>query len=82
MKKNNSTQIAIYFQNATSGVPVTATSSNSNEVSVSPSSSTVPLGGYTVYTLTSNRNNAGFSYDVTFTTSSCGSITVRVTVTN
>jgi hypothetical protein len=82
VKKNSSTQIAIYFQNATSSVPVTATSSNSNEVSVSPGSATISPGGYAVFTLASLRNNSGFSYDVTFSSSTCGSVTVRVSVTN
>ena len=82
VKKNNSTQVAIYFQNATTSIPVTATSSNSNEVSVSPGSATIPLGGYAVFTLASLRNNAGFAYDVTFSSSACGNVTVRVSVTN
>ena len=81
MKKNHSTQVAIYFENATSSIPVTVMSSNSDELSVNPSSSTVPLGGYSMYTLTSEGNNAGFTYDVTFR-SACGDITVRVSVTN
>ncbi len=75
-------QIAIYFQNATSSVLVTAISSSANELSVSPASATVPLGGYAVFTLSSLRNNAGFSYDATFSSSSCGNITVRANVTN
>jgi hypothetical protein len=82
VKKASSGQVAIYFQNASAGVPVTATSSNSNEMSVSPGSATVPLGGYTVFTLSSLRNNAGFSYDAIFSSVSCGSVTVRVNITN
>jgi hypothetical protein len=82
VKKSGSAQVAIYFQNATAAIPVTATSSNANEVSISPTSATVPLGGYTVFTISSLRNNAGFSYDATFTSASCGNITVRVNVTN
>jgi hypothetical protein len=82
VKKNKSVEVAIYFENASAAIPVTAASSNSNEVSVSPGSATVPLGGYTVFTLSSLRNNAGFSYDATFSSSTCGNITVRVNVTN
>ena len=82
VKKNKSVQVAIYFDNAAAAIPVTAESSNANEVSVSPTSATVPLGGYVMFTLSSLRNNAGFSYDATFSSASCGNVTVRVNVTN
>lgn len=82
VKKKRSGQVAIYFENAASGIPVTASSSNTSELTVSPSSATVPPGGNVVFTITSLNNNAGFSYDAKFKSTNCGEITVKVNVTN
>ncbi|HEX8458312.1 MAG TPA: prepilin-type N-terminal cleavage/methylation domain-containing protein [Pyrinomonadaceae bacterium] len=74
--------VSVSVLNATTATPVTATVSNSNEISVSPASSSVAPGGSTNFNLTSRRNNAGFTYQATFRSTNCGTATVTVTVRN
>jgi len=74
--------VAVTILNATTATGVTAVTSNSNEISVSPATATIGVGGSANFTLASRRNNTGFTYQATFRSTSCGSANVTVTVRN
>lgn len=85
--KNNGKSVTISVANATGPVTVTAKSSNEEQVIAktgnganASTSGTIPVGSSSItFEITSRQKNAGFKYDITFETS-CGSVTVKVTV--
>jgi hypothetical protein len=73
--------VTVSVLNALTATTVTARPSNANEISIAPSTATVAAGGSANFVVSSRRNNAGFTYQVNFT-SSCGSASFVVTVEN
>ena len=84
IRKNGITSASptVSVLNALTPTLVTATASNANEIMITPTSATVAVGGSAAFSVKSKRNNAGFTYQVTFSSANCGSASFRVTVTN
>ena len=82
VRKNGLTTatVGVSVLNATGPTVVTANANNSNEILVSPGTATVAAGGSVNFSISSRRNNAGFTYQVTFRSTSCGNATVSVIV--
>jgi hypothetical protein len=84
VRKNGITSAAVTVRAQGALIPtvVTATPSNATEISVTPGLATVGAGGSATFTVKSRRNNSGFTYQVTFSSTNCGTASFRVTVTN
>ncbi|HEY9403284.1 MAG TPA: hypothetical protein VIQ24_11510, partial [Pyrinomonadaceae bacterium] len=84
IRKNGITSASVTVRALGSLTPllVTATPSNTTEISVSPGQATLAAGGEATFSVRSRRNNAGHTYQVRFTAAPCTEASFRVTVTN
>jgi hypothetical protein len=84
IRKNGITTgtVTVKAPGASSATSITTQSSSSTNVAVTPASGSVPQNGSAVFSIKSLRNNAGFVYQVKFISTTCGTASVSVTVTN
>jgi type II secretory pathway pseudopilin PulG len=84
IRKNGRTSatVTVSVLNSPTAKTVTALPSNANEIGVSPGSASIASGGGANFAVSSKRNNAGFTYQVTFSAPNCAGASFRVTVTN